>query len=173
MSEFSEVSCRGRERQRRKVAQTIPTTMGDPLAQNVHVGKSAKNVDRVQLMSVDEVDTFDARLLRATRLLHSVHGKDRFGRHEPGSRARGRARAQPTRRLRRRAIAAAGLASSDGIRLQTMPWASLVASESEIQMGLVTPGAIAAGTEHNHHSPAGPRRPYVSAGNPGAQSTAR
>jgi len=70
-------------------------------------------------------------------------------------------------------MAAAGLASSDGIWLQTMPWASLVASESLIQIGFVTPGAIAAGTEHNHQVPAGERRPYVSAGNPGARCTVR
>jgi len=30
------------------VTQTMRTMMGDPLAQNVHVGKSAKNVDRIQ-----------------------------------------------------------------------------------------------------------------------------
>jgi hypothetical protein len=30
------------------VAQTIPAMMGDPLTQNVHVGKSAKYIDGVQ-----------------------------------------------------------------------------------------------------------------------------
>jgi hypothetical protein len=79
VSELSEVSRRGRERQRRKVAQTIAATIGDPLTQNVHVGKSANDVNGIQMMSVDEVDTFDARLLRATRLLHSVHGSRGVG----------------------------------------------------------------------------------------------
>ena len=52
MSEFvpvvSTMTCGGRERQRRKVTQTISTMMGDPVAQNVHVGKSTENVHRIQ-----------------------------------------------------------------------------------------------------------------------------
>jgi len=39
---------RGRPRQRRIVAQTMTTMMGDPLAQNVHVGKPSNNVCRIQ-----------------------------------------------------------------------------------------------------------------------------
>jgi len=54
------------------------------------------------------------------------------------------------------------------MRVQLIPNSLEVASTSEIQMGFVTPGAIAAGTLQSQSSPVGRRRPYVSVGNPGA-----
>jgi hypothetical protein len=46
--ELSDVRRGGRERHRRMVAQTMSTMMGDPLAQNVHVGKASNNVNGIQ-----------------------------------------------------------------------------------------------------------------------------
>jgi len=48
VAELSDVGGSGRERQRRMNTQTIATMIGDPLAQNVHVGKSANHVDRIK-----------------------------------------------------------------------------------------------------------------------------
>lgn len=45
----STVTRGGRERHRRTVTQTISAMRGDPLAQNVHVGKASKNVNRIKL----------------------------------------------------------------------------------------------------------------------------
>lgn len=75
---------------------------------------------------------------------------------------------QPKSRLSRLATADAGPAIESGMRVQLIPNSLEVASTSEIQMGFVTPGAIAAGTLQSQSSPVGRRRPYVSVGNPGA-----
>jgi hypothetical protein len=48
MSVFSDVFAGCRPRSARMKPQTIAAMMGDPLAQNVHVGKSAQNIYGVQ-----------------------------------------------------------------------------------------------------------------------------
>ena len=48
MTVVADMARSGRERHRRMVTQTMSTMMGDPLAQNVQVGKSTYNIYGVQ-----------------------------------------------------------------------------------------------------------------------------